>query len=73
MPTIRDPDRPGASPLVVIHPLDDEPERKLATADIRPIHMSRTVKLSLLALRVYLVLIVLLVVYRVIFLAKGAH
>ena len=76
MPTLRRPDRPDRPdplPRVVIHPLDDAPERKLIPADVGRMRMSRTVKLALVALRVYLILIVLLVVYRVIILATGGH
>jgi hypothetical protein len=56
--------------LVVIHPLDDEPEVKRSTAAAGRMRMSRTVRWSLFALRAYLVVIVALVVYRVYTLAR---
>ena len=42
--------------FVVIHPLDDLPETKIDTSSLGPMPMIRTVKLSLLALRAYLLL-----------------
>ena len=53
----------------VIHPLDDVQERKLETRQLGPIHMTPAVRLSLLALRGYLVLMMLLVLYHVLDLA----
>jgi hypothetical protein len=50
---------------VVIHPLDDRPEEKVDTAALGPMPMTRTVKLSLMSLRAYLVLMILLVAYHV--------
>ena len=50
---------------VVIHPLDDAPETKVDTAALGPMKMTRSVKLSLLSLQVYLVVMLLLVFYRV--------
>ncbi len=55
--------------FVVVHPLDDAPERKVDTATLGPMRMTPSVKLSLLALRGYLVLMMLLVLYHVIDLA----
>ncbi|HWZ60582.1 MAG TPA: hypothetical protein VNW46_16490 [Gemmatimonadaceae bacterium] len=56
--------------LVVIHPLDDEPEIKRTPAAAGRMRMSRTVRWALFALRAYLVVIVALVVYRVYVLAR---
>jgi len=60
---------------VVVHPLDDEPEAKVDTSALGPMPMTPSVKLSLLALRGYLILMVLLVVYHCVDLAGvlGKH
>ncbi len=55
--------------FVVIHPLDDVPEQKIDTEALGPMAMTRSVKISLLSLRGYLILMFLLVVYHVIDLA----
>jgi len=54
---------------VVIHPLDDEPEQKVDTDALGPMAMTATVKWSLVSLRAYLVLMLLLVVFHVLQLA----
>ncbi|HEY6333378.1 MAG TPA: hypothetical protein VI756_28905 [Blastocatellia bacterium] len=48
----------------VVHPLFDEPEQKRDVDGLGRIHMTRSVKLSLLALRAYLVVMALLVLYH---------
>jgi hypothetical protein len=50
---------------VVIHPLDDAPEEKVDTSALGPMRMTTSVKISLLSLRVYLIVMLLLVFYRV--------
>jgi hypothetical protein len=50
---------------VVIHPLDDAPEQKVDTSALGPMTMTTSVRISLLSLRVYLILMLLLVFYRV--------
>ncbi len=50
---------------VVIHPLDDAPETKVNTAALGPMKMTLSVKLSLMSLRAYLIVMLLLVFYRV--------
>ena len=55
--------------FVVIHPLDDLPEAKVDTESLGPMAMTSSVRISLLSLRAYLVLMMLLVFYRVTFLA----
>jgi hypothetical protein len=55
--------------FVVIHPLDDRPEEKVDTESLGPMAMTASVRLSLLSLRAYLVLMMLLVFYRVVLLA----
>jgi hypothetical protein len=51
---------------VVIHPLDDQREKKVDTEALGPMAMTRSVRLSLLSLRAYLILMCLLVVYEVV-------
>jgi hypothetical protein len=58
-----------ADAFVVVHPLDDAPEQKLDTDHLNPMRMTRSVRLSLFALRGYLVLMVVLVLYHVLTLA----
>ena len=54
---------------LVVHPLDDVPEEKVATETLGPMPMTTSVKISLLALRSYLLIMVLLVLYHVLGLA----
>jgi hypothetical protein len=54
---------------VVVHPLFDKPEEKLNPENLGPMHMTKSVKYSLISLRVYLILMVGLASYRVLFLA----
>ena len=51
--------------FVVVHPLDDLPEAKVDTANLGPMPMNLTVRLSLLSLRAYLVVMMCLVSYHV--------
>lgn len=55
--------------FLVIHPLDDIPERKVDTENLGPMPMTRSVRLSLMSLRAYLILMMLLVFYHVLGLA----
>jgi hypothetical protein len=59
----------------VIHPLDDAPEQKRSLEAIGPIKMSRSVRLSLMALRAYLVLMTAMTAVRVVEIAStlGHH
>ena len=50
---------------VVINPLDDAPETKVDTAALGPMKLTLSVRLSLMSLRAYLILMLLLVFYRV--------
>ena len=54
---------------VVVHPLDDIAEQKVDTSTLGPMPMTTSVKLSLIALRSYLLLMVVLVFYHVLDLA----
>jgi hypothetical protein len=51
--------------FVVIHPLDDVPEEKVDTENLGPMSMTSSVRVSLLCLRAYLVLMMILVFYHV--------
>ena len=62
-------DDAGEEEFLVIHPLDDVPEQKVDTKDLGRMRMTTSVRLSLIALRGYLVLIMLLVLYHVLNLA----
>lgn len=53
----------------VIHPLFDEPEEKCKTEGLGKIKMSRSVRLSLFALRGYLILMFVLLGYHMLDLA----
>ena len=55
--------------FVVVHPLDDLPEQKVDTSTLGPMPMMLSVKLSLMALRGYLILMMLMVLYHVMDLA----
>lgn len=55
--------------FLVVHPLDDVQERKVETNHLGPMRMTPAVRISLLALRGYLVLMMLLVLYHVLDLA----
>ncbi|MGA2435263.1 MAG: hypothetical protein ABSG25_08260 [Bryobacteraceae bacterium] len=61
----------------VIHPLDDAPEEKVDTDSLGPMPMTLAVRISLLSLRGYLILMLVLVGYRVVdmagLLAPHAH
>lgn len=55
--------------FLVVHPLDDQPETKIDTTNLGAMPMTPSVKYSLFALRGYLVLMMLLVLYHVLDLA----
>jgi len=61
--------------FVVVHPLDDRPEQKVEISALGPMPMTTSVRLSLMALRGYLILMMLLVLYHVMDLAGalGPH
>jgi hypothetical protein len=58
-----------ANHFVVIHPLDDVPEVKVDTESLGPMTMTTSVRISLLSLRGYLFLMMILVLYHVLDLA----
>ena len=51
--------------FVVIHPLDDAPEAKVKTTGLGPMRMTASVKISLMTLRGYLLMMMLLLLYHV--------
>ena len=55
--------------FLVVHPLDDIPEQKVVTESLGPMPMTASVRISLLSLRAYLVVMMLLVLYHVLVLA----
>jgi len=55
--------------FVVVHPLDDVREEKVDTENLGPMAMTASVRISLLSLRAYLVLMMILVLYHVLDLA----
>jgi len=55
--------------FLVVHPLDDVPEEKVDTDNLGPMAMTLSVRISLLSLRGYLVLMMILVFYHVLDLA----
>ncbi|MGA2251398.1 hypothetical protein [Terracidiphilus sp.] len=57
----------------VIHPLHDQPEAKCESAGLDPIEMTRAVRLSLVALRVYLLGMAAMLLYHVVDLAGILH
>lgn len=54
---------------LVVHPLFDIPEEKIDTDNAKPLKMSKTVKWSLISLRIYLIIMIGLSFYRVLVLA----
>ena len=55
--------------FTVLHPLDDELEQKIDTGHLAPMRMTKTVRVCLFALRVYLLLMFGLLGFRVLQLA----
>jgi hypothetical protein len=53
----------------VIHPLDAAPEAKCSTENLGPMELTRAVRISLFILRVYLIAITLVLLYRTLDLA----
>jgi hypothetical protein len=59
----------GKDSFLVVHPLDDYPEEKLKSDHLARLEMTAAVRLSLFALRAYLILMIILCFYHVIDLA----
>nr|AOS95191.1 hypothetical protein [uncultured bacterium] len=64
---------PGMKGFRVIHPLDDVAEQKCSTEGLGKIRMTRTVHVSLGALRAYLILMTLMLGYHVLDLSGLLH
>lgn len=60
-------------PYTVVHPLDDAPEQKCGTEDLGRMEMTRSVKISLLVLRGYLLLMMGMLAYHVLNLTGILH
>src|SRR5580704_8026925 len=54
----------------VIHPLDDVPEEKVKSDHLPPLKMTLSVRWSLFTLRAYLIIMMLLLAYHVVDLAR---
>ena len=52
------------SAYLVVHPLDDLPEEKCDASALGPMPMTLSVRLSLFALRAYMILMAVLVAYH---------
>jgi hypothetical protein len=59
----------GPDPDLVVHPLYDLPEKKRETDHLAPMQMTLSVRISLIALRAYLVLMGFMLLYHVLDLA----
>jgi hypothetical protein len=59
--------------LTVVHPLDDQPEQKCSDESLGPMKISRSVRISLLILRAYLIAMIGLVVYRLLEVTVFSH
>lgn len=57
----------------VIHPLDDAPEQKCSSEGLGPIGMTPVVRISLTALRGYLLAMSAMLLYHVLDLAGALH
>jgi hypothetical protein len=56
--------------FLVIHPLDDISEQKIESDHLPPMEMTRSVRWSLISLRVYLIVMIALFLYHMIDLAS---
>jgi len=61
----------GKPEYLVIHPLDDLPEVKRAAPGMGRMKLTVTAKVSLIALRAYLIVMLVLVTYRVFIMATS--
>ena len=57
----------------VVHPLFDEPEKKLNPESVGQMKMTKSVKYSLMILRVYLIAMIVLAFYRTFVMAGILH
>ena len=64
MATLATPPTPTDANLYVIHPLDDVQEQKCTSEGLGLMELTPTVRVSLTALRVYLIAMTLIILYR---------
>ena len=64
MATLATPPTPTDANLYVIHPLDDVQEQKCTSEGLGLMELTPTVRFSLTALRVYLIAMTLIILYR---------
>ena len=66
---------PNETQLYVIHPLDDIQEQKCTSEGLGLMELTPTVRFSLMALRIYLIAMTLIILYRTLSLAHlfGHH
>lgn len=57
--------------LNVVHPLNESPEQKVDLSNLGPMRMTRSVRWALIALRGYLIFMILLVIFKVVLLGGG--
>ena len=50
---------------IIVHPIFDEPEEKVDVDAAGPMKMTKSVKISLITLRTYLIIMMILSLYRV--------
>ncbi len=55
---------PPTEALYVLHPLDDIREQKCTSEGLGPMHLTPTVRIALTTLRVYLIAMTLIILYR---------
>jgi hypothetical protein len=60
---------PNDTTLYVIHPLDDIQEQKCTSEGLGLMHLTPTVRIALTTLRVYLIAMTLIILYRTLALA----
>jgi hypothetical protein len=65
MATLATQSTPNETHLYVIHPLDDIHEQKCTSEGLGLMHLTPTVRIALTTLRVYLIAMTLIILYRV--------
>lgn len=75
MITMNSTERTLADTFTVVHPIFDEPEKKCDPSNLGLMQMSKSVKISLLLLRIYLIVMGLMLGYHMLDLAGifGRH
>jgi hypothetical protein len=65
MAALAAPPTPTETNLYVIHPLDDIHEQKCTSEGLGLMHLTPTVRIALTTLRVYLIAMTLIILYRI--------